>query len=57
MPISEQQERWEVYADAGTKEIVRDWLEPRETLSEFFRSAVHGEIRRRRRREQREAAA
>jgi hypothetical protein len=47
MPLSSQQERWEVYAARGTKEVVRQWLEPRETLSEFFRTALEHELARR----------
>jgi hypothetical protein len=50
MPLSSQQERWEVYAASGTKDVVRQWLEPRETLSEFFRTAVERELARRERR-------
>jgi hypothetical protein len=47
MPQSNQQERWEVYAPTGTKVLVRQWLEPRETLSEFFRTALEHELARR----------
>jgi hypothetical protein len=45
--MSSDQERWDVYVASGTKEIVRDWLDDHESLSEFVRTAVERELARR----------
>jgi hypothetical protein len=45
--MSDQQERWDIYVVNGTKEVVRDVLEPGETLSEFVRVALAAELERR----------
>jgi hypothetical protein len=47
MPMSSEQERWDIYVASGTKEIVRDWLDEHESLSEFVRTAVDRELTRR----------
>lgn len=47
VPISEKQERWDVYMATGTREDVRQWLQPGESLSEFARVALDRELTRR----------
>jgi hypothetical protein len=54
VPISDNQERWDIYVDRGTRETVRGMLAPGESLSEFVRTAVKRERARRARRARRE---
>jgi hypothetical protein len=44
MPMSSEQERWDVYVVNGTKATVRPWLRPDESLSEFIRAAIDREL-------------
>lgn len=44
MPMSGEQERWDVYVVRGTKDEVRDALAPSESLSEFIRTAIDREL-------------
>jgi hypothetical protein len=45
--MSKDQERWDVYVVSGTREVVRQALEPDESLSEFVRVAIAAELERR----------
>ena len=56
MPISKKQERWDVYVDTGTREVVREALTPGESLSQFVRAALAAELKKRMPEEENDAA-